>query len=250
MANRDKEVYFAKLAEQAERYDEMGNADIVFLLDGTGSMEKAIEGLKENINTFVDSLNDPQSTLKDWRSKVVTYRDYEADDTNWYEDNPFVADAAALKSQIAAVTVTGGLDEPESLLDALHKLVSNQPTGPAGQVVDPNAWRARGSAARVVVVFTDASFHETMVYPEGAGGTVADVVDLMMTQRMKVYVFAPDLDGYADLELMDGLVWYPMAEPFIESLAAYSSDQENFQEILRAMAKTISQSAAVETEEL
>ena len=50
-----------------------GIADIVFLVDATGSMAACIEQLKTNIGTFIDSLSgkDPNSkqVLKEYRAK-------------------------------------------------------------------------------------------------------------------------------------------------------------------------------------
>ena len=48
-----------------------------------------------------------------------------------------------LKSQIAKMEAFVEMDEPESLLDAMHKLCNAQPSDPSGQMLDPNAWRAR-----------------------------------------------------------------------------------------------------------
>ena len=59
-----------------------GVADIVFLVDATGSMGKCIERLKTNISTFFDEMTSEKgngSPLKDWRAKVVGFRDFEED---------------------------------------------------------------------------------------------------------------------------------------------------------------------------
>ena len=53
--------------------------------------------------------------IKDWRGKVVGYRDIEAANSEnlpWIIDNPFVRDAGALKAQLAALDAAGGGDEP------------------------------------------------------------------------------------------------------------------------------------------
>src|SRR5688500_4098972 len=81
-----------------------GVADIVFLLDVSGSMALVIDALRRNIEVFIDSLSTGDANnaapVKDWRGRVVGYRDAEHD-RDWYVDNPFVRDAVALKAQLA-----------------------------------------------------------------------------------------------------------------------------------------------------
>jgi hypothetical protein len=97
----------------------------VFVVDVSGSMATCIDALRTNIEMFVDSLSrgdaNNAAPVKDWRGKVVGYRDFEsaeADGLPWIVDNPFVRDAGALKAQLATLQAVGGGDEPESLLDA------------------------------------------------------------------------------------------------------------------------------------
>src|SRR5665213_1726116 len=102
-----------------------GVVDIVFLLDITGSMGHCIEAMKNNISAFVDYLTtknaNNQSPVKHWRAKIVGYRDFEEDAIPFF-DNPFVEDAAQLKTQLGKLEADGGGDIPESLLDALYKV--------------------------------------------------------------------------------------------------------------------------------
>src|SRR5687768_2501635 len=157
----------------APRARTKGVADIVFLIDVSGSMTPIIDALRKNIETFIDSLSHGDANnaapVKDWRGKVMGYRDIEhatAEGLQWLEDNPFVRDAVALKAQLANLRAAGGGDEPESLLDALYKVATMEATPKGAQGEEPNKWRYRSDAARVVIVFTDASFKETLSIPE------------------------------------------------------------------------------------
>ena len=122
------------MAEQEKKVK--GIADIVFLVDATGSMDTCITKLKENIAVFVDSLTgqDPNArqVLKEFRVKAVGYRDFTDKDSPPFVDNPFVDSAAALKDQLAALNAEGGGDEPESLLDALYRVANMDETAPGG----------------------------------------------------------------------------------------------------------------------
>ena len=143
-----------------KQYKNSGIADIVFLIDATGSMRPCIDALRDNINKFIDMLTDTTgngSPVTDWRARVVGYRDYTADGSTsygWLNDNPFTRDVSALRSQLAALTPRGGGDVPESLLDAMMAVATTgsidlQATGDEDNT---NKWRTPGSAARIVIV--------------------------------------------------------------------------------------------------
>lgn len=58
-----------------------GVADLVFLVDVSGTMATCIDALRKNIEAFIDSLSHGDANnaapVKDWRAKVVGYRDIE-----------------------------------------------------------------------------------------------------------------------------------------------------------------------------
>jgi hypothetical protein len=229
-----------------------GVADIVFLIDATGSMAPCIEALKANIAKFIDTLSTKNSNnelpVQDWRAAVVGFRDAETDGAHWIEDNPFVRSAEELKAQLAALRASGGDDEPESLLDGLHKVVSRGQTG-AGATEDPRQWRFGRSAHRVVIIFSDATFKPRLSVPEAKGQTVDDVINLCHQNRIKLFIFAPEFDCYNGLSQVNPCEWE--AIPFDsgdhhgpqKALAEFTSDQQRFVKVLEHLAKTISQTA-------
>lgn len=219
-----------------------GVVDFVFLIDATGSMGHLIDALKTNLNTFIDSMiADPQSPVRDWRGKVFGFRDAEAD-SEAFVDNPFVSkDVAAIKGQLAALRAEGGGDEAESLLDALFKIGSMPQMDKGSQVLDPQKWRYRSDAARVVIVFTDAPFKDRMAIPEAKGGGLEDVINLMHSNRMILSIFAPENECYDKLAETDKSEYVP------GDLAEITSKPDNFKKTLLQLAKSVSKSAAVET---
>ncbi|HEX8431503.1 MAG TPA: vWA domain-containing protein [Longimicrobium sp.] len=226
-----------------------GVADIVFLIDVSGSMAPCIDALKANIGTFVETLGKGEgnniSPVRDWRAKAVGYRDFEADEVPFI-DQPFVSDVEALRGQLGALTAEGGDDEPESLLDALYKVASMGQTEKGSQALDPGKWRYRSDAARVVVVFTDASFKPTMSIPEARGGGIQDVTNAVINNRIILSLFAPDMPGYDELSQIDKSEWeaisYPGLDPQ-EALERYTSDPTHFKNTLRQLAASVSKSA-------
>lgn len=233
-----------------------GVVDIVFLIDVSGSMAHCIEALKENIKSFVKTLtsgdggpNEAGPAVKDFRIKVAAYRDVIADH-EWFVEHPFTASVDDVHGHLATLVASGGGDEPESLLDGLHK-ISNMGQTDAGAPADPSRWRYRREAARVVVVFTDASFHKTMSYPEGKGGGVADVMNAAMQSRIMLEIFAPDMECFVDLEAIDKANFNRIAYDVsakngaVIALEQYTRDKANFSKVMAALAKSVSKSAEV-----
>jgi len=230
-----------------------GVADIVFVVDITGSMAPCIDALRQNIETFVNSLSSGDANnaapVKDWRAKVVGYRDIETSESEglpWIVDNQFVRDPAELKAQLAALEANGGGDEPESLLDTLYKVATMEAIPKGSQSVEPGKWRYRSDAARVVVVFTDASFKETMSIPEAKGGSLQDVANVVMANRIILSVFAPNFEGYDRLSQIDKSEWEVVEFEGLnaqEALQKFTSDPVNFRNTLKQLAASVSRSA-------
>ncbi|MES2524565.1 MAG: vWA domain-containing protein [Gemmatimonadota bacterium] len=236
-------------AAPQQRARTKGVADIVFLIDISGSMAPVIDALRRNIEVFIDSLSGADannaSPVKDWRGKVVGYRDAEHD-PDWFHDNPFVRDAVALKAQLADLRAEGGGDEPESLLDALYKIATMETSPKGAQSVEPTRWRYRSEAARVVVVFTDASVRETMAIPEAKGGSLQDVANVVMANRIILSLFAPNFEVYDRLSQIDKSEWEVVEYEGLsaqEALQKYTSDQANFRNTLKQLAASVSKSA-------
>jgi hypothetical protein len=230
-----------------------GVADIVFVVDISGSMAPCIDALRQNIEIFVNSLSSGDANnaapVKDWRAKVVGYRDIEAAEGEglpWIIDNIFVRDPAELKAQLAALEANGGGDEPESLLDTLYKVATMEAIAKGAQTVEPGKWRYRSDAARVVVVFTDASFKETMSIPEAKGGSLQDVANVVMANRIILSVFAPNFEGYDRLSQIDKSEWEVVEFEGLnaqEALQKFTSDPVNFRNTLKQLAASVSRSA-------
>ena len=230
-----------------------GVADIVFVIDVSGSMTPIIDALRKNIEMFIDTLSrgdaNNAAPVKDWRGKVVGYRDIEhaeAEGLPWIEDHPFVRDGVALKAQLADLRAAGGGDEPESLLDVLYKVTTMEASPKGAQGEDPNKWRYRSEAARVVVVFTDAAFKETMSVPEAKGGSLQDVANVVMANRIILSLFAPNFEGYDRLSQIDKSEWevveYEGLTPQ-EALQKFTADPVNFRTTLKQLAASVSKSA-------
>lgn len=226
-----------------------GVVDIVFLIDVTASMQPCIDALRHNIEAFVDRIeSDAQDNpVRDWRGKIVGYRDYEVDDVP-YIDNQFVSDAVQLKQQLGRLEADGGGDEPESLLEGIYNVANMGQNDKGTQSMDPDKWRYRSDAARVVIVFTDASFKDPMHTP--AGGTIDDVKNACHANKIILNLFAPDMECYDRLSAIDKCEWNAIeagadSTP-AEALEAFTNDQTNFDKAMDALAASVSKSAVLE----
>ena len=234
--------------------------DLVFLVDVTGSMSPCIEGLKASIKQFFAHLTDESANacaIRDWRAKVVGYRDAAFDAEQWLVDQPFVRTSEEIHAQLDALVAKGGGDEPESLLDALLTVADMGEMGLQDRE-DPAKWRARGMAARVVVVFTDATYHPEATVEKYAGCGYQDVARKLGEQRVILEVITPvspadksvpqetfeqayealasaDKAEYCPLRTEDGVAF-----PFSE----IGAHMELFEQFVAQLAKTLSATVA------
>jgi hypothetical protein len=235
--------------QQGQGEKTKGVVDLVFLIDATGSMGTCIEALKRNIEMFIVRLQASDANngciVKDWRGKVVGYRDFGTDIVP-FVDNPFVREAADLKQQLAALRADGGGDAPESLLDAIYKVATMGDTPKGGQE-NPRTWRYRSDAARVVIVFTDAPYHPKMSIPEAKDGDLQDVINVCHENRIILSIFAPDMPCYDDLSSIDKAEYEPVGSADDNpqgALAQFTADEQNFRRTLEMLARSVSKSAS------
>lgn len=235
-----------------------GIVDICFLIDATGSMQPCIDAIKENIGTFLTTLTTPDANggvlLQDWRACICGYRDFAYEPGFGREAmvmNPFTNDDAALRAQLAALKAEGGGDEPESLLDALYTVISRGKT-PKGARPEPDKWRYASDAARCIIVLTDASFHPSMETVQG-GGT-EDVIQLMQQERIRLSLFAPEMECHYSLAAADKSTYEAIEVPDgsspVQALRDFTADKSHFAETLKLLAKSVSQSGAADIDVL
>ncbi len=135
-------------------------ADIVFVLDTTGSMTDEIESVKDNIVEFTDSLD---VNGIDFRLAMVTFGD-QVKDTYDFTDDPYV-----FRGYVSDQTAAGGGDIPENSLDALAE---------AAELT------YRETANRIAIWITDASYHIDDVYTDY---TTREAVDMLLMNSVKVH---------------------------------------------------------------
>ncbi|MDZ7337604.1 MAG: VWA domain-containing protein [candidate division KSB1 bacterium] len=186
-----------------------GFADVVFVLDRSGSMESCIEAVKNHIGTFVNSLvSDPRLSSVDWRVGFVAF-----DDSDFYVLD-FTRDITRFQNGLDAFD-TGG----------------SELTLPALDVALDFAWRPE--AQRVVILFTDEPMdggEEIPLQLSHFEGLRKKVVTL----SIKLFYYGPQCPTYAEFAKLPG-----SCVQFVD-LHSNVHTSADFKKILEQMSKTIS----------
>ena len=125
------------------------NIDLVFCIDGTGSMSGIIDNLKRHAKRFktelTEALVEANTNITSLRIKVITFRDYYDDPDAMVESRFFElpVDQADFEREIDSIDAHGGGDAPENGLEALYlAMKSDFYTGDKDR--------------QIIVLFTDA----------------------------------------------------------------------------------------------
>ena len=135
-------------------------ADIVFVLDVTGSMSGEIRAVRNNIIEFSDSLS---ARGVDYRLGMVTFLD---EIGTVY---PFTSDVQVFRERVAAQQAQGGRDRPENSLLAL---------------ITATEFDFRPKAGRFVIWITDADYH---INNAVTSLTVQQVVNALLAEGIVVH---------------------------------------------------------------
>lgn len=146
--------------------------DIVFVIDVTGSMGEVINYVKETVSSFVDSVPSGSNFA------ILAYRDINYEDSY----NPaleffgFTNQKSVLKDQLIDIIPSGGMDIPESGLEAIE-MALQQLSG------SKNAQR--------IIFITDAPVHEKGSSQGMAGYFLEEVVKDLKTSKVTLDAIAP-----------------------------------------------------------
>lgn len=103
---------------------EIGRADVVFVLDSTGSMGPTLTTLADNFATVVEEIS---SLIPDAAFGVATFQDYNYPGTGGYPDKPFKlyqqvsTNLGAIQANLSSLKPGGGGDLAEAALEALFQ---------------------------------------------------------------------------------------------------------------------------------
>ena len=142
------------------------SADIVILIDTTGSMSPSLKQLQEKCGRFSEQL-----TLQTLPHRFALIGFGDTVDGEWLDTHQFTSDVGEFRKQVAAVSRYDGGDLPESALDALEAAL-NLPF--------------KEDAMRRIYLVTDATFHPS----SSSGATAIDIASRLEEQRVLLEVFS------------------------------------------------------------
>ena len=155
-----------------QRIGTQGRADIVILIDTTGSMSPSIAELKQKCVTFAEQLE--RQALQP-RFALIGFGD--AREGPWLDVHEFTSDASEFRAAVGDLERFDGGDFPESALDALEEAL----TLPFDE-----------RALRHFYLVTDAEYH----VPSKSGATAEQIAAALSDHRVMLWVFSqPKLAG-------------------------------------------------------
>ncbi|MCC6510949.1 MAG: VWA domain-containing protein [Pirellulaceae bacterium] len=162
-------------------------ADIVFCIDATGSMQPCLEGVLSGLDGLVNGLS--KAGHVDARYRLIAYRDYHSPDCRIPWNIYDFSSAAEFSQQLRRVKAEGGGDDPESTLDAMF-LALNSP------------WRTQRTH-KTVVVLTDDDTHRQLhpqTSTEPVDGIDQIIQKIQTTQHLMLFLVAPRFAAYEAIE--------------------------------------------------
>jgi Subtilase family/von Willebrand factor type A domain len=171
--------------------------DVVFLVDVSGSYGDDIASLKRQASAIVDSLAARGIDVHFGVSEFADFplASYGANGDNAYRRLARITnDKPSVLSAINALTIRDGGDEPEAQLEALYQVATGSGRdingdrnydGSAGDVA-PQPMGFRTGAAKVVLLATDARFHDRDVESGYPGSGFGSTVDALKAQGVRV----------------------------------------------------------------
>jgi hypothetical protein len=129
--------------------------------------------------------------------------------------NPFVSnDLDGLRAQLGNIQCLGGGDEPESLLDALD-FVCSLPEVENNESPDEESWRHATDSERIVLLYTDATFHPTTL---DRSATASDITKKLTKKKLQLWMLRPDTPCFDLFDQMpNSVTLYAFSAPFTRS---------------------------------
>lgn len=214
-----------------------GTADVVFVIDASGSMEPCINALKANIALFASSVHGPNAGSFDLRLEFVALK---------VDSNAGIYSALASRtgnaidaiysaaSQRHAGLLWSGPEEFRSGLDRIRVGADEDNLMALDMALDL-PWRQASGCHRVVVLLTDEP-PETGAMPQARRARVADLISKINDLRVKLFIVAPYSETLAELQAADGADYLQIQDADVgKGLASV-----DFRKVMGAIAKSIS----------
>lgn len=190
------------------------NVDIVMCIDGTGSMGRFIQNVKDKAlslyKIFVDEMEKKEKSVEQLRIKVMVFRDYKADVDAIQESEFFILpqQEEELANYVNSIEAVGGGDIPENSLEAIALAMRSD-------------WVRTGSKRRhVIMLWTDAPALELGArkdcpnYPADLPASYEELNEIWEGQEMelkakRLILFAPDAEPWNEMQFWTNTIHQP-----------------------------------------
>jgi len=215
-----------------------GVADIVFCLDASGSMAPCIDGVRSNINAFVEGLRSTGNTIWDLRLDFVAYKCASA-----YEGTPVFSHRSLFNEELWPLYKSGGqggrffTSSVEEFCEGLSRITveGDESTLVALDFALDFPWRDAAKCHRVVILMTDEAF-ETGVGGEQHVAILPELIEKIQGLRTMLFLVTPPSAVYEKLSEVD------KCEHYVVEDAGSGLAGVDFKEVLSFIGKSVSAS--------
>ncbi len=155
------------------------SADVLFLIDKTGSMEDDIDNIKRGLNNVIESLKKFNGN----RLAIACYGDRNVDGDDWFTYHNFGNNFMGARGFINSIQVTGGDDFPESVNDAFF------------EVLKKDFWRS--GTKRMIILIGDAP----SLLPPLSKHTLREVIEKAKEDKISMNFYPILISPYEKEEL-------------------------------------------------
>jgi hypothetical protein len=141
-------LLFTLLCFSSNAFAQCGPMDVAFVVDDTGSMSGAINNVKAELSSILDSIE--TSSGNDYRLALVTFKDNVTVQENFSANN-----RVSITPKIMGLTAGGGNNEPEASDEALNTVINALAASGRPQNIDFNP-AFRSTALKIIILVTDA----------------------------------------------------------------------------------------------
>jgi hypothetical protein len=171
-----EQILNVDLATQAQ----VAVADVLFLIDRTGSMDQEIDNVRSSLRTVI--VPGLIRAIPDLQLGVATFADFPLEpygapgDRPFSVDRPLTRDFPALQGTLGFLRAGGGGDNPEAYIEALYQVATGEglapfiPRAPGCPSIGLGYACFRPRAQPVIVLVTDAPSHNGPPLPDGTAG--------------------------------------------------------------------------------
>ncbi len=203
----EKQILAAVEGVTPSTTENSGKADIIFLIDDTGSMDMHINNVINNINSFGEGLSRCNVQFG-----VVQFGDVIERENIVF---PYTTSASSVKSTLEGIlhgSRPGGGDGPESALEAIM------------DGIDESKFPTREGANKEIILVTDADFHTRTDNPSVYKYEKNEVMDAISASgaRLSVVTLSGTMGEYSD-GLANGKI-LNLTSNFSEGLADLAGD--------------------------